>query len=50
MSKIMLLVSIVLSIEPRVPYYISVVAVNQIGERKSAIAIVFTKTESKILC
>ena len=34
-------------VEPRVPYYISVVAINQIGEGKSATAIVFTKSESK---
>ena len=34
-------------VEPRVPYYISVVAINQIGEGKSATATVFTKSESK---
>ena len=34
-------------VDPRVPYYISVVAINQIGERMSATAIVFTKPESK---
>ena len=34
-------------VESRIPYYISVVAINQIGEGKSATAIVFTKPESK---
>ena len=34
-------------VEPRVPYYISVVAINQIGEGRLATAIVFTKPESK---
>ena len=38
-----------LFIEPRVPYYISVVAINQIGEGNSATATVFTKSESKTL-
>ena len=38
---------IIMFLEPRVPYYISVVATNQIGEGKSATAIVFTKPESK---
>ena len=36
-------------VEPRVPYYISVVAINQIGEGKSATATVFTKPESMTL-
>ena len=34
-------------IGPRVPYYISVVAINQLGEGNSAMAIAFTKSESK---
>ena len=33
--------------EPGVPYYVSVVAVNQVGEGNSATAIVFTKADSK---
>ena len=38
---------LLLYIEPRVPYYISVVAINQLGEGNSAMAIAFTKSESK---
>ena len=34
-------------IGPRVPYYISVAAINQLGEGNSAMAIAFTKVESK---
>ena len=36
-------------IEPIVPYYISVVAVNQIAEGNSATATVFTKVDSKLI-
>ena len=32
----------------RIPYYVSVVAVNQVGEGNSATATVFTKADSKI--
>ena len=35
-------------IGPRVPYYISIVAINQLGEGNSAMAIAFTKAESKL--
>ena len=34
-------------VEPRVPYYISVVAINQVGEGRLATATVFTKPQSK---
>ena len=34
-------------IEPRVPYYISVAAINQVSKGNSATAIAFTKAESK---
>ena len=37
------------SSEPGVPYYISVVAINQVDEGNSATAVVFTKSDSSTI-